>query len=221
MGEPERFTPALGYNALTPLYDIAIAALTREHVWRRALTSQVEPKAGDRILDVGCGTGSLALQIKMAAPDAYVIGIDPDPEVLSRASHKAKRRQINVEWRRSFLTSRIAAELGPLNKIVSSLVFHQTPLDEKARILRTMYGALVPGGELHIADYGLQRTKIMKFFFRKTVQTIDGIRDTQPNADGVLAALIEKAGFADIKERQVIDTPTGSISLYCARRPDS
>ncbi len=57
----------------------------------------------------------------------------------------------------------------------------------------------------------------MRLLFRLTVQTIDGIEDTQPNADGALPELLKLAGFADVLEIEVIPTLTGSISLYRAQ----
>jgi len=106
------------------------------------------------------------------------------------------------------------AELGAVTKVVSSLVLHQTPLAEKQRILHLAYQLLDPGGELRIADYGLQRSAAMRFLFRRTVQTIDGFADTQPNADGVLPELISKVGFDDVSECAAVPTITGSVSLY-------
>ena len=70
-----------------------------------------------------------------------------------------------------------------VNKIVSSLVFHQVPLEEKEAGLAAIRAALVPGGELHVADYGLQRTRWMRKLFR-IVQAGDGYDNTEPNAAG-------------------------------------
>ena len=81
-----------------------------------------------------------------------------------------------------------------------------------------MYSALHPGGELHIADFGLQRTSWMPSLFR-IIQYVDGYEHTQPNADGILPPLMREAGFAQVKETAVILTLTGSISLYQAIRP--
>ena len=67
-----------------------------------------------------------------------------------------------------------------------------------------------------IADYGLQRTALMRRLFRATVQILDGVKSTQPNADGVLSELIKEAGFAGVREERVIPTATGSISLLIA-----
>lgn len=217
MNDPEPFTPALGYAPLTPLYDLAIAALTRERIWRGQLVTQVDPQDGERILDVGCGTGSLALQLKAAAPGSQVIGIDPDPEVLAQALRKSQTQGKTIDWREGFLNTAAAVEIGPVDKVVSSLVFHQVPLTGKKTLLGVIHSALEPGGELHIGDYGLQRTSLMRTLFRCTVQSVDGIEDTQPNADGVLPELMREAGFDQVLERAVISTVTGSISLYVAR----
>lgn len=65
MSEEKSFTPALGDARFTGLYDLAIATTTRENVWRTKLVNHIAPKAEDRILDVGCGTGSLAVQLKL------------------------------------------------------------------------------------------------------------------------------------------------------------
>ena len=79
----KEFTPALGYRFLTPLYDLAISLLTREQYWRGKFVEMVEPKHGDRILDVGCGTGSLAIRLSSLESGSEVIGLDPDPNVWS------------------------------------------------------------------------------------------------------------------------------------------
>jgi ubiquinone/menaquinone biosynthesis C-methylase UbiE len=213
----DTFTPALGQHWLTPLYDVAIRVLTRESVWRRALANQVDPREGDRILDVGCGTGTFLTQLASRAPKARLVGIDPDPEVLARSRLKAAKAGASIEFVQGFLSEDVVARLGPLTKVVSSLVLHQVPLAEKLRILSLMRRALADGGEAHIADYGAQTTLLMRWLFRRTVQSLDGRESTQPNADGVLPGLMREAGFRQVEERAKFPTPTGSISIYwCA-----
>ena len=211
------YTPALGYERLTPLYDIAVALLTRERLWRNMLVSQVSPNSSDRILDVGCGTGTLAIQLKSEAPAVNVVALDPDPSVILRAQRKANKKNLEIDWRVGFLDEPISESLGKFTKVVSSLVLHQTPLKEKRRILRLARSLLRTGGTLHIADYGCQPSWLMRKLFRNTVQRIDGIPDTQPNADGVLPDLMKSAGFTDVRETSLIGTLTGSISVYRAK----
>lgn len=102
---------------------------------------------------------------------------------------------------------------GRVTKAVSSLVFHQVPLAEKAAGLRAMHAVLGAGGEVHVADYGQQRTRLMRALFR-VVQTLDGYENTTPNARGVLPELMREAGLREVRETLVVPTATGSISLY-------
>ena len=95
----KEFTPALGYGFLTPVYDLAVGLLTRERRWRSDLVRLIDPQPGDRILDVGCGTGSLLVrlgqlvlqqidclvQIVLPSFEAFLCGPVPQPTIfLSR-----------------------------------------------------------------------------------------------------------------------------------------
>ena len=195
MSQEKKFTPALGYPALTPIYDLAIATLTREDTWRTDLLKRIRPSQDDRILDVGCGTGSLAIRMKALNAHCDIHGIDPDTAVLARARKKAKAANVDITFHNGFLEPNTLTQLGRFSKIVSSLVFHQTALDTKSDILESMTQLLQPGGKLYIADYGLQRTPLMRALFRCTVQAIDGVKNTQHNADGCMVELIAKSGF--------------------------
>lgn len=219
MSNTKNFVPALGRSEWTGGYDHMIAIMTRERHWRAALMTLVAPQPGDRIVDVGCGTGTLATMLKAACLDAEIIGVDPDEEVLGLARGKAAKAGVEVKWRRGFgdeLPEVLSGELA--SKVVSSLVLHQCALPTKAAILGSMFAVLRPGGQLHIADYGLQRSMLMRLLFRQ-VQALDGFEITQPNADGVLPTLIAQAGFSQVEEVRVIPTPTGTISLYRAEKP--
>jgi len=209
------FTPAF---PLLWAYDLIVAASARERTWRGAFLRQLDPRPSDTIADIGCGTGSFLALLGRTAKSARLIGVDPDERILRRARRKLEAAEIVVSLKRGYLrdASTLLAGAG-VNKISSSLVLHQVPLAEKRAGLSAMYSALGPGGELHIADFGLQRTRLMRRLFR-IVQHVDGCENTQPNADGILPSLMEEAGFAQVKETAVIPTPTGSISLYKAIR---
>lgn len=217
----ETFTPALGRPEWTGLYDVALRLFTRERRWRAAMMEQIAPQAGQVILDVGCGTGTLAIAIKQAAPDAVMVGLDPDPTALVVAAAKADKAGQAIEWRRGFARDAAAPGEACFDIVVSSLVFHQAPMNEKRLGLLAMRTALKQGGRLVIADYGAQRSWLMRTLFRTTVQRLDGRDNTQPNADGILARLIAEAGFGDVVEVETIPTPSGSISLLIAAAHNS
>jgi ubiquinone/menaquinone biosynthesis C-methylase UbiE len=213
------YTPAAGHHWLTPLYDVGVAVLTREHVWRPALVAQIRPTETDVIVDIGCGTGSTLALLGQAAPSATLVGIDPDQKVLARARRKLSAIGVTAAFETGFASQAadVLAALTP-TKIVSSLVFHQVPFQEKQAALKAMFTALRAGGELHVADYGLQRTRLMRTLFRAIIQNLDGLVNTEPNARGVLPDLMAAAGFQRVSETMVIPTPSGSISLYRGTR---
>lgn len=215
-GSNRDFTPAV---PLLWAYDPIVSLLTREDRWRGALVEQIAPGIDDVIADVGCGTASLLVRIAEGGPVGTLIGVDPDERILVKAGAKLDRAGVTAVLRQGYLRE-VGQVLGAgrVDKIVSSLVFHQVPLDEKRCGLAAMFGALRPGGEIHIADYGLQRTVAMRFLFR-IVQCVDGFADTQPNADGILPSLMAEAGFAGVAETRLFNTATGSISLYRGTRP--
>jgi len=214
-----RHTPPLGYAVLTPFYDRVIAAMTRETVWRPLLVRHLDAKPGEAILDVGAGTGSLAIAITAAEPGCSYCGIDPDGEAVAIARRKAANAGSGASFRLGSLQPQPGPEQQHVDKVVCSLVLHQVPMGEKRRLLGAMFEWLRPGGRLFVADYGLQQSRTMRLAFRATVQLIDGKEDTQPNADGILPRLIREAGFQDIELLDGVNTSTGRIDVIGASKP--
>lgn len=211
--ESKEYTPPLGHAALTPLYDVVIRYLTREKVWRSALLNQINLRPGERLLDVGCGTGSLLVDLAKACPQAELIGIDPDEQALAAARAKAREAGVSIKFIPGFLeNAKLPNEWWP-NKITSSLMFHQVPYEEKSMIVDRMRCLLSRDGEIHVADYALQKTRMMRSAFRMTVQSLDGVEDTQHNADGILERILVSEGFITDKTMS-FSSLTGSISLF-------
>ena len=213
------FIPAAGVTWLTPLYDMGVALLTRERVWRQALLRQVAPGDGDVVAEVGCGTGSWLVLAARAAPRAVFVGIDPDRAVLARARSKARANSVTIEWLEGYADQTDALLRGRrATKIVCALVFHHLSPDGQRCALAAFHATIAPRGELHIADYGLQRSRRMRFLFRQTIQRLDGVATTAANARGEVPERCREAGFHEVAETCCFATLTGSISLYRARR---
>jgi len=207
------YTPPLGTGD-TADYDRAIRVWTRELRWRRAMMDHLAPRSRETIIDVGCGTGSFAILLKQNFPEINGIGIDPDTQALSIARTKSAHADVTIDWRQGF-----ADALPPdsADAVTSSLVFHQVPLVGKYSAMKAMYRALKTGGRLVFCDYGRQKG-IMRLLFRLTVQRLDGVENTQPNADGILPGLMMEAGFAEVTEHERIHTLTGTIAIFTARK---
>src|SRR3546814_3551484 len=115
-------------------------------------------------------------------------------------------------WRRGF--ARDADRSGdPFTKVVSSLVFHQVPMEEKRRGIEAMARTVVPGGEVHVADYARQRSRLMRTLFG-LVQRLDGAENTEPNARGAIEAILADLDHDSGRPSRIVRTPTGEISLF-------
>jgi trans-aconitate methyltransferase len=162
-------------------YDVLSFLLTSTRRRRPALLTQVAPTGDDVIADVGCGTGTQLRLVARACPSVTLIGTDPDAAIRQRARAKLARVTPPVELLAGYARDSADLRRGRgVTKALSSLMFHQVPLEEKRASLAAIHETLTPGGSLHVADYGLQRTAKMRKRFR-LVQKGDGFDVTEPN----------------------------------------
>src|SRR3954471_8458219 len=97
-GRRQQFVPALRFDALTRLYDPVVAITSRERGFKRRLLEHARIKDGEAVLDVACGTGTLAIEIKKERPKAKVSALDGDRSILTRARAKAKAAGVKVNF---------------------------------------------------------------------------------------------------------------------------
>jgi ubiquinone/menaquinone biosynthesis C-methylase UbiE len=151
-GHGHGYVPAMGSDRLLPLYD-PFTWLFGVRSAHRRLADQAGIGPGDRVLEIGTGTGNLALLVAKRHPAAEVVGLDPDPLALASARSKAERRGLRVQWDLG-----TAGELpypdGSVDRVLSSLMFHHLDEDEKRRALTEVRRVLKPGGRLHLMDFG-------------------------------------------------------------------
>jgi ubiquinone/menaquinone biosynthesis C-methylase UbiE len=215
MSGHRHFVPALGFHALTPLYDRVVGLLLREEALKRRLVEQARIAPGQRVLDLGCGTGTLAILTKRLAPEAHVIGLDVDPEVLAIAKRKAEAAGVAIEWTLA-PADRAPIAAGSLDRVLSTLVLHHLAPDEKARTLANVRRWLRPDGELHVADFGVPDGLLMRAA-SLVVRLADGDGRVREHLEGRLASRVREAGFAEVRETHRARTPFGTLAYLAAR----
>lgn len=204
------YLPAFGHDRLLPLYDPLVRLLGADRA-RERLIEQAALQPGHRVLDIGCGTGTLAVQIKRAAPRVEVVGIDPDPRALDRSRRKAERAQVHVRFDESFADALPYADAS-FDRIFSSYMFHHLPQEAKLTALREARRVLRSGGSLHLLDFAGPDSGARGPLAR----LLHGNRQLRDNrADKVLAWLTQ-AGFAKVQRSGEGKLLVGRILYYRA-----
>jgi ubiquinone/menaquinone biosynthesis C-methylase UbiE len=211
-----RYVPAAGRSAFTGAYDAVLSLTMREGRWRPLLRDRIVAHVppGGRIVDVGAGTGTLAIAIVAARLDADVIGVDGDPKVLDRA--RRKRGAEPVSWRTG-LAGELDLEDASADAVVMSLVLHHLGPDAKRAALADVHRVLRPTGRLHVADWGRPHDPLMRAAFA-AVQLLDGVEGTRDHAAGRLPTFLRDAGFTDVQRYRRLRTVWGSLELLDAPR---
>jgi ubiquinone/menaquinone biosynthesis C-methylase UbiE len=97
--EGGRHVPALLHRRLTPVYDLFARVFLREARLKRELVARACIGLGHRVLDLGAGTGTLAIMVKRAHPAAEVAGLDADPAIAVIACDKAARAGADIAFK--------------------------------------------------------------------------------------------------------------------------
>lgn len=211
------YVPALGWDSLTPLYDPLVRLTTREMSFKSRLLDEAAIDRTARLLDVGCGTGTLLLLVKRRIKSLLAIGLDGDMKVLGIARSKAHRQTEGIALVQAFGFDIPFAD-DAFDRVLSSLMLHHLTRDEKIRTLKEIFRVLRPGGELHVADWGRPHNLLMRVL-AFSVRLADSFARTADNLHGRLPVLFQDAGFEHVTETARFATLFGTLSLYKARKP--
>ncbi|MDQ2713358.1 MAG: methyltransferase domain-containing protein [Chloroflexota bacterium] len=150
-------------------------------------------QAGEQVLDVGCGTGTLALEVARHVGRAgRIAGIDPGAQQIARARAKAARRNVPIEFQIGVI-EQLPFPDQTFDVVLSTLMMHHLPAPLKRQGLAEIARVLKPGGRLVIADF-----KHKKERKGRAVRFHAGGSSIQD-----LAALVKDAGFEAVETEEM------------------
>jgi SAM-dependent methyltransferase len=210
-GTDRRYLPAAGLGWLLPLYD-PLTRLIGVGPAHAELAGQAELGSAQRVLEIGCGTGNLALLVKRMSPHLDVTGLDPDPRALARAHRKARRAGLALQLDRGF-ADQLPYPDGHFDRVLSALMFHHLDADLRVASLREVRRVLRPQGSLHLMDFGGE-----SHHRHGLTRLVRRSRRLQGNWDDQIPALLREAEFGQVTETGHLARPVGLLTCYHAVR---
>jgi ubiquinone/menaquinone biosynthesis C-methylase UbiE len=214
MSHDDEYIPALGVDWLTPLYDPVLKWVMQEDRFKRDLVQRAALQPGQRVLDLGCGTATLTLMLKQVQPDALLVGLDGDSQVLAIANAKKTYTGVEVS-----LTQGLGFELpypdGAFDRVVTSLVMHHLTRPHKLGALAESFRVLCSGGELYVVDFGQPHTPLAATI-GQIVRRFEQVAD---NIDGLLPEYMHSVGFDPVETCAHYMTAVGTLTLLRGYKP--
>ena len=161
-------------------YDLMVWLLTfgRERSFRERLVELARLQPGESVLDVGCGTGSLAIAAKgRVGPTGIVHGIDASPEMIARATRKAEKAGVTVNFRTAVVEA-LPFPDRQLDVVLSTLMLHHLPRATREQSAREIRRVLKPGGRVLAVDFGMpgrHRKGIISHLHRRGHLSLDTV----------------------------------------------
>ena len=180
-------------------YDVfgRIMSLGRDRAIHEQLVALAAPLDGECVLDVGCGTGSVALLLKRRVGSGEVHGIDASPEMIQVAEAKARRAGTDIDFRIALIEA-LPFPDATMDLVTSTLMLHHLSDDLKRAGLAEIRRVLKPGGRLAVLDFATESHSalgphrpfghLMRMFGRSPGESV--VAKLQP--------LLEDAGFRDV-----------------------
>ena len=152
---------AARYDFLVWLFTLGGEKRLRERMLRLA---RLQP--GEDVLDVGCGTGSLAILAKRQVGEAGIVhGLDAAPEMIARARAKARRARVDVHFAEAPVQALPLAD-STVDVVLSTLMLHHVPRKALPQIAREIKRVLRPTGRFLAVDFTKPTTDGRSFIDR-------------------------------------------------------
>ena len=212
LGEPVPATRGITMDYAVPFYDGMCRTMGLGAGFRRRTLALAGIRPGERVLDVGCGTGVLTrLAAEAVGPTGAATGIDPGPDMIRMARRNAAASASPARFHLAAVESLPFADAG-FDVVLSSLMLHHLPADIRRQGLAEIRRVLKPGGRLLAVDFDRPANPLwwLVIWPMRMMPTIDA------NLRGQVPAELRAAGFAPV---ETLGHWRGLLGFWRARRP--
>lgn len=184
-------------------YDLLLwlLSLGRERTFRERVLRRAQLKPGERVLDIGCGTGTMALLAKrQVGPAGEVCGIDASPAMIARARQKSRSAGTEIRFSNAVVES-LPFPNDHFDVVLSTVMLHHLPSRVRTQCAQEVQRVLRPGGRVLAVDFGTspaQRKGIVAHFHRHGHISLEEIVSMLREA-GLSVAESGPAGIGDLQ----------------------
>jgi len=184
---------SISLNCLANYYDYF--TFTEKSQFRKNQIDLMDIRKGEKVLDVGCGTGVLSILSKnKVGNEGVVAGIDIAPRMIHRAQNKALNACLKIHYQVASV-SQLPFPDQYFDLVISSLMFHHLPTDLKKAALLEIYRVMNKQGRFFLCDFGSPRISMIPLMYLMLVW----ISPTRYQLLGRLPNLIRECGFKSIR----------------------
>lgn len=175
-------------------YDLLVWVLTlgRERAFRERLVDLGRLRSGESALDVGCGTGALAIAAKgRVGADGRVCGVDPSLEMVARARRKAARAGVDVRFERATVEA-LPFPGATCDVVLGSLMLHHLTEEGRRQGIAEIARVLKPGGRFLAVDIGSTKGEQRGLFHRIRRHADFDLDGLTPVLDGAALQIVDR-----------------------------
>ena len=192
-GHTSEQTPQTSGNVLhwAGTYDALTTLIL--HPSQKSIGLLAQVKAGDQVLDVGCGTGRLTMAAQSwAEPGGQATGLDPSPEMVKVARQNAARAGSQTRFELGVIES-LPFPDASFEVVLNRLMLHHLPDELKKRGLAEIHRVLKPGGICLVVDFEPPKSGLPRLFIQNHMAPMANVdvRNYVP--------LFAEAGFSEIE----------------------
>ena len=204
----------LGPSWMTGAYDPLIARWPAGNRMRAVVTDVLAPAPGQRLLELGCGSGRLAIALKRRTPGLEITAVDGNRDILTIAESRAKAAGVDIDFVLGDFTD--CPLEGAYDRVYSTLVMHHLNLEAKEEVLDRIGRVLVDGGDFVVADFS-HHHGTRQAILAKLSTLSDPLRGKQPHRDGTFEAMLNET-FSTVLSVDRIASIFGTIEVWkCTR----